>query len=87
MSVCLSKVLEYEGKIENILENIFCIETVWTPKIFDILYYLTKISCQVHLKHVFRVNFEVRSGYGGPFRSVPVRSGPFLLVNAPKNIN
>ena len=53
MSVCLSKVLEYEGKIENILVNIFCIETVWTPKIFDFLYYLTKISCQVHLKHLF----------------------------------
>ena len=31
----------------------------------------------------FRVNFEVRSGYGGPFLSVSVRSGPFLLVNAP----
>ena len=31
----------------------------------------------------FRVNYEVHSGYGGPFLSVPVRSGPFLLVNAP----
>ena len=31
----------------------------------------------------FRVNFEVHSGYGGPFRSVLVRSGPFGLVNAP----
>ena len=49
----LSKVLEYQGKTENILENIFWIEIVWTPKIFDILYFLTKISCQVHLKHVF----------------------------------
>ena len=48
-----SKVPEYHGKTENILENIFCIETVWTPKIFDIIHYLTKISCQVHLKHVF----------------------------------
>ena len=26
--VSLSKVLEYQGKTENILENIFCIETV-----------------------------------------------------------
>ena len=26
MSVCLSKVLEYEGKIENILENIFALK-------------------------------------------------------------
>ena len=51
--VSFSKVLEYQGKTENILENIFCIETVWTPTIFDILYYLTKISCQVHSKHVF----------------------------------
>ena len=48
-----SRVLEYQGKTENILENIFCIETVWRPKIFDILHYSTKISCQVHLKHVF----------------------------------
>ena len=34
----------------------------------------------------FRVNFEVHSGCGGPFLSipaVPVRSGPFRLVNAP----
>ena len=31
----------------------------------------------------FRVNFEVHSGYGGPFLSIPVRSGPFRLVNAP----
>ena len=38
---------------ENILENIFCIETVWTSKIFDILHYLTRISGQVHLKLVF----------------------------------
>ena len=30
------------------------------------------------------VNFEVHSGYEGPFRSVPVHSGPFLLVNAPE---
>ena len=48
-----SRVLEYQGKTENNLENIFCIETVWRPKIFDILDYSTKISCQVHLKHVF----------------------------------
>ena len=33
------------------------------------------------------VYFEVRSGYGGPFRSVPVRSGPFLLVNEPQTLN
>ena len=40
-----SKLLGYQGKTENILENIFfCIETVWTPKIFGILHYLTKIS-------------------------------------------
>ena len=51
--VSLSKVLEYQGKTENILENIFCIETVLTLTIFDILYYLTKISCQVHSKNVF----------------------------------
>ena len=31
----------------------------------------------------FEVNYEVHSGYGGPFLSIPVRSGPFLLVNAP----
>ena len=31
----------------------------------------------------FRVNFEVRSGYGGPFQSVPVCFGPFRLVNTP----
>ena len=49
-----SKVLEFQGKTENILENIICIETVWTPKIFGILHYLTKISRQVHLKHVFK---------------------------------
>ena len=35
----------------------------------------------------FRVNFEVRSGYGGPFLSVTVRSGPFLLVKAPPSYN
>ena len=29
----------------------------------------------------FRVNFEVHSGYGGPSLSIPVRSGPFRLVN------
>ena len=33
----LRHVLEYEGKTENILENIFCIETVWTSKIFDLV--------------------------------------------------
>ena len=26
-----SGVLEYQGKTENILGNIFCIETVWRP--------------------------------------------------------
>ena len=57
MYVSLSKVLEYQGKTENILENKFCTETVWTPMIFYILYYLTKISCQVHLKHVFEGEF------------------------------
>ena len=77
------KVLENEGKTENIFENIFCIETVWAPKIFDMLHYLNKISCQVQLKHEFRVILEVHSGYGGPFRSIPVGSGPFLLVNTP----
>ena len=34
-----------------------------------------------------RVNFEVHSGYGGLFMSIPVRSGPFLLVNAPPHIS
>ena len=36
--------LEYHcnSKTEHILENLFCIETVWAPKIFDILYYLTR---------------------------------------------
>ena len=29
----------------------------------------------------FKVNFEVRSGYGSPFLSIPVHSGPFRLVN------
>ena len=55
MLVCLisNKVLEYQGKTENILENIFCIETVWTSKIFGILHHLTKISRQIHLKHAF----------------------------------
>ena len=48
-----SKVLEYQGIFENIFENISCTETVWTPKIFGSLHYLTKISRQVHLIHVF----------------------------------
>ena len=52
--MCLSKVLEWEGKTD-ILENISCIniETVWTCKICDILHYLAKLSCQVHLSHAF----------------------------------
>ena len=48
--------------------------------------------------HIFhlglkQINFEIHSGYGGPlrcvpvnfgaFRSIPVRSGPFLLLYAP----
>ena len=44
------KVLEYEGKTENIFEKIFCIETVWAPKIFDMLHYFKQISCQFQLK-------------------------------------
>ena len=44
---------------------------------FDILHYSTKISCQVHLKHVFYGEFR------DPFLSIPVRSGPFRLVNSP----
>ena len=64
-----SRVLEYQGKTENILENNFCIKTVWRLKIFDILHYSTKISCQVHLNMYFRVSFEVHSG---AFRSILV---------------
>ena len=30
------------------------------------------------------VNFEVRSGYGGPFLSIPVRSGPFQSIPVSK---
>ena len=29
------------------------------------------------------MNFDVHFGYGGPFRSIPVRPGPFLLLYAP----
>ena len=50
---CKKGKLMYEGKTENIFENIFCIETVWAPMIIDMLHYLNKISCQVQLKHEF----------------------------------
>ena len=32
----------------------------------------------------FRVNFEVHSGYGGPFLSIPVRSGAFRSIPVSK---
>ena len=32
----------------------------------------------------FRVNFEVHSGYGGPFLSILVRSGAFLSIPVSK---
>ena len=32
----------------------------------------------------FKVNFEVRSGYGGPFLSIPVRSGAFRSIPVSK---
>ena len=35
---------------------------------------------------VKQINFDVHSGYGGPFRSVSVHSGPFLLLYAPQKV-
>ena len=32
----------------------------------------------------FRVNFEVHSGYGGPFLSIPVRSGALRSIPVSK---